>query len=200
MKIIGDTHTHTVACEHAYSTVTENANHAKSLGHRFLALTDHCPAMPGCPHEWYFTNLPRFIPQELDGLVVLRGCEANILKDGTVDLSDDILKPLDWVIASMHGGIMPIGFSKEKYTNIWLKIASNPYIDCIGHLGQLKYMPDYETVIRAFVENNKVIEINNSSPVSRPGCEDNCREIVRICKKLGAKLVLSSDSHFYSTI
>lgn len=200
MKIIGDTHTHTSACQHAYSTITENAARARLLGHRFLALTDHAPTMLGCPHEWYFINLPRFIPRTLDGVVMLRGCEANILEDGTLDLNDNTLKPLDWVIASMHGGIMPTGLSQQTYTDLWLKIAENPYVDCIGHMGQEKYKPDYEKVLTAFAKNNKVVEINNSSPVSRPGCEDNCREIVGLCKKLGVKLVLSSDSHFYETI
>ncbi|MEG1943049.1 MAG: phosphatase, partial [Angelakisella sp.] len=58
MKIIGDTHTHTTACGHAYSTVLENIDYAASIGHRFLALTEHCPAMPNCPNNWYFANLP----------------------------------------------------------------------------------------------------------------------------------------------
>lgn len=200
MKIIGDTHTHTLACQHAYSTITENAARARLLGHRFLALTEHAPAMPGCPHEWYFINLPRFIPRILDGVVMLRGCEANILEDGSLDLDDKILETLDWVIASMHGGIVPTGLSQQTYTDFWLKIAENPYVDCIGHIGQEKYKPDYERVLTAFAKNNKVVEINSSSPMSRPGCEDNCREVVRLCKKLGVKLVLSSDSHFYETI
>ncbi|MEG2088140.1 MAG: phosphatase [Angelakisella sp.] len=200
LKLAGDTHTHTIACQHAYSTVLENAAYAKKLGHRFLALTDHGPQMAGCVHSWYFMNLPKFVPRELDGVVLLRGCEANILENGTLDLPEAALANLDWVIASMHRGLTPQELSEAEYTAYWLKIAENPYIDCIGHLGNSIYRCDYPAVIEAVAAHGKVVEINSSSPISRPGCEEACHQIIRLCKEYGVPLVLSSDAHFATGI
>lgn len=199
-KIAGDTHTHTIACQHAYSTITENARYAASQGHRFLAITDHTPSMPGCVHNWYFVNMPRFVPRVLEGVVILRGCELNVLEDGTGDLDNSEIAELDWVIASMHRGIMPVGLAPEKYTLAWLKIAENPYIDCIGHMGHGSFACDYEMVISAVAQHGKAVEVNSSSPTSRPGCEDNCRRIVELCKQYSVPIVLSSDSHFHTCI
>ena len=50
MKIIADTHTHTIASTHAYSTLLENVGYAKKAGLRAIAITDHGPAMPDAPH------------------------------------------------------------------------------------------------------------------------------------------------------
>lgn len=200
IKIVGDTHTHSSACQHAYSSVLENIAQAKKLGHKFLALTEHGPILAGCPHHWYFSNIARMIPQVVDGLVILRGCEANILNGGEVDLAPSILASLDWVIGSMHSTVMEENLPAEEYTKFWLKIAENPHIDCIGHIGQERFKPDYETVIKAFAENNKVVEINSSSPQSRPDSIENCKEVIRLCKKHGVKIVLSSDAHFVTAI
>ena len=196
IKIVGDTHTHTSACQHAYSTILENIAYAKSIGHTFLALTDHAIDLAGSPHNWYFENLPRFIPHEVDGLVVLRGCEVNVHVDGTVDVESKTLKALDWVIASMHNTVMLPDMAKEQYTKIWIKIAENPDIDCIGHMGQEKFKPDYDIVLQAFAKYNKIVEINSSSHLSRPDSVDNCKEIIKLCQKYGVKIVLSSDAHF----
>lgn len=198
-KIAGDTHTHSIACGHAYSTVSENAAAARALCHRFMAFTEHGPAMNGCPPHWFFQNFGR-MPRVWDGLVFLGGCEANVLEDGSTDLGGNILKELDWVLASMHRGIVPIGLAPEKYTHMWLKIAENPYIDCIGHMEHSAYPCDYETVIRAFAKSGKAVEVNSSSPTSRPGSEENSHEIIRLCKKLGVPMVLSSDAHFSTEI
>lgn len=200
MKIIGDTHTHTIACKHAYSTLLENVAAAKTAGLHFLALTDHGPAMEGSTHIWYFMNLPKFVPPLLDGLVILRGCEANIMPGGVLDIDNHTLAALDWVIASMHRNLAPSGLSKKEYTDLWLKVLENPYIDCVGHLGHPAFDCDHEAVVMAAARLGKAVEINSSSPTSRPGCEENCRDIIRLCKKHGVKLVLSSDAHFATGI
>lgn len=200
MKIVGDTHTHTNACNHAYSTITENIRWAAGLGHRFLAITEHGCAMEGAPHPWYFGNLPKFVPRQVEGLTILRGCESNVLGDGSVDLPDYLLEGLDWVLASMHRAIMPEGLGIEKNTEAWIKIAQNPYIDCMGHMGHTAFPADYRRVVEACAQYGKVVEINASSPISRPGSEDNCREILRLCKEYGVSIVLSSDAHYMTGI
>ncbi len=200
MKIAGDTHTHTVACQHAYSTIDENARWASKIGHKFLSVTEHGPQMPCGPHEWFLDNICRTVPRILHNVVIIRGCEADVLPNGELDVKEKTLKELDWVIASMHQCLMPNNLTNEEYTNIWLKIAENPYVDCIGHMGQPMYKCDYERVIKAFAKNNKVVEINNNSFFSRKGSEENCIEIAKLCKAYGTKVVASSDAHFYEII
>ena len=94
MKIIADTHTHTVMSGHAHSTLLENITEAKRKGMKFLAVTDHTGIMPGAPHESYFTCMWSAIPDEYDGVYLLRGCEANILDEtGTLDVSESEQQP-----------------------------------------------------------------------------------------------------------
>ena len=102
MKILADTHTHTIASGHAYSTADENARQAAEQGLRLLALTDHAPAMQNTTCHAYFANL-HVIPEELRGVRILRGVELNILDyNGSVDLDEKTLSRLDIAIASLH--------------------------------------------------------------------------------------------------
>lgn len=197
MKIIADTHCHTIASTHAYSTITETVKAASEKGLYAVAITDHSTAMPGSPQYYYFKNL-HVIPEIFMGVRVLKGIEANILNfEGILDMCDDILGGLDWVIASIHSGtINETEFSIEKCTELWLNIAENPLVTVIGHSGGEKYKYDYETVLKRFAENGKLLEINNNSFRSRPDSIPNCLTIAKLCKKLSVPIVVNSDSHF----
>ncbi len=196
MNIIADTHVHTVASEHAFSTVMENLTVAKVKGLKFLAVTDHTGAIPGAPGETYFGCLTDNLPTEYDGVYFLRGCEVNIIdENGTLDLPEWILKRLDLVIASVHG-VITAPMSVEQSTNLWLNVAKNPLVDIIGHCGDERWRFDFERVIPVFAEYGKIVEINSASYFSRPSSVKNCIEIARLCAKYGVDLVLSSDAHF----
>ena len=67
MKILLDTHTHTLASTHAYSTVLEMAKYASEAGMEAIAITDHAPAIPDGAHPWHFQNL-KAIPREIYGV------------------------------------------------------------------------------------------------------------------------------------
>ena len=196
MKIIADTHVHTIASEHAFSTVMENLTAAKARGLNFLAITDHTGAIPGAPSETYFGCLTDNLPPLHDGIHILRGCEVNVIdENGTLDLPEWILKRLDLVIASVHG-VITAPMTVEQSTNLWLNVAKNPLVDIIGHCGDERWRFDYEKVIPVFAEHGKIVEINSASYFSRPSSVKNCIEIARICAKHGVQLVLSSDAHF----
>lgn len=200
MKVIAETHSHTVACSHAYSTITENARAAAQKGLHFLCVTEHGPAMKDGPHEWFFKNLPQAVPDELEGISILRGAEANILDyQGTLDIPDTDLNRLDWVIASYHTVCCEPG-SKQEHTNGWLSVASNPLVDVIGHCGDARFDFDFDTVIAAFAQYGKIVEINAHSFDCRPGSKKRCREVALLCKKYKVPVVCSSDAHFYTQI
>lgn len=195
MKIIADTHTHTIASDHAYSTVTENAKCAADAGLFALAITDHCPAMPDSPHIWYFDCLGA-IPRYLFGVLMLRGAEVNLTGlDGQLDLPDETLKKLDWVIVSAHSCCIKSG-TIEQNNKAWLKVAQNPYVDVIGHCGLPDLPFDYEKIIPQFKEAGKLVEINNGSLGKGEHIVKNNIEIAKICKKHRVSIVVNSDSHY----
>lgn len=199
MKIIADTHTHSIACSHAYSTVSENIHAAREAGMLYLAMTEHGPKMPDAPFYWHFTNQHE-VPEFYDGVHVLHGVEADVMgPDGSLDLDDKLLASLDWVIASMHVPCFAPG-TVEDHTSAWLAVAHNPHVDVIGHCGDLRYRFDYERVIKVFKETGKIVEINNNSAYVRPGAKENCMEIARLCKKWEVPVVVNSDAHFCTKV
>ena len=177
MKVIADTHTHTIASTHAYSTVQEMVKAASEKGLYAIALTDHAYAMPGSPGKWYFES-QHTIPSTLYGVRVLKGVEANLIDfEGTLDVPPDLQRSLDWVVASIHSVTVRGEPSFEACTNAWLNIAKNPNVQVIGHSGTPEYKYDYEKVIPEFAANNKLVEINNGTFRFRKKSAANCIEI-----------------------
>jgi len=195
LKLEVDTHCHTVASGHAYSTVVENARAAHAKGLKMIAITDHGPSMPGGPHAYHFGNL-KVLPREIDGVLILRGIEANILDcDGTLDLPEKYLESLDIVLAGFHTHCYP-GGTVEENTRAAINAMKNPYVDVLVHPGNPEFPIDIDKVVEAAVELGVHIEINNSSlTVSRRGSEKNCLLIAKKAAKLGAKIAVGSDAH-----
>lgn len=193
--IIADTHVHTLACGHAYSTIMENVHWAAQKGLSFIGITEHAPEMHDAPQSSFFRNLYS-LPDRIEGVNILKGAECNIMDyDGRLDLSEKLLRELDWVIASYHNPICLPG-TLEQNTLGWLRIAENPDVDVIGHCGDGRYAFELEKVIKKFKEYEKIVEINAHSFVVRPGSDINCREIARCCAKYQVPVVVSSDAHF----
>ena len=198
MQIVGDTHTHTVACGHATGTLTENAVYAAKKGHRFVAITEHSGDMPGAPIYWFFNNMLWHVPNIVEGIFLLRGIEANIVNiRGELDFPEEVMAKLDIVVASVHfSELFEHGdFSAEDYTNMYCKVALNPLIDIIGHCDDPRFECDEERIVRAFYENDKIVEINAASRKSRIGSEAKCKRILEHCKRIGTKVTLASDAH-----
>lgn len=194
MQLVADLHMHTIVSNHAVGTLTEMITAAKNKGLKAIAITDHGTEMPDSAHPWYFSTLSR-LPDFLDGILVLKGVEANVLSSkGNIDMDEEMLKRLDWVIASMHAEcIAPLSY--EDATNAWLAVAQNPLVDMIGHSEQRQYAYDYDTVTKAFTANHKVVELNENSAEVRPGNEKNLELLIDSCKKNGTKVSINSDAH-----
>ncbi len=201
MKIVVDTHTHTVASGHAYSTITENALAAQSKGLQILCNTDHAPQMPGSPHIWHFSN-QRVIPRFLNGVGIIRGVEVNTLNtQGEIDYHDDNGDYVDWFLASFHEPVFKPA-TEAEHTEALLNVIKSGRVDALGHLGNPNFKFDIETVLACAKEHNVAIEVNNSSltGMSRVGSIPNCDEIVRVGKELGVYFTTGSDAHFWSEI
>ncbi len=194
-QVVADLHTHTLVSNHAFNTITEMAAKAKSMGYKALAITDHGCAMPDSPHIWYFANLRR-LPDVIEGIPVLKGIEANVLDvKGTLDFSQEELKRLDWVIASIHSDCLPSTLTCDQATELWMNIAHNPYVDMIGHSEQAKHIYDYDAVTKEFAKCNKVVEINGNSYAVRPDGVGNMKALALACKKNSCKIALNTDAH-----
>lgn len=200
MKIVADLHIHTISSGHAYSTVMENARAAADRGLEMIAITDHGPAMPGGPHAYHFGNL-KVLPDELYGVQILKGVEANIIdRAGNLDLPKSRLEPLDIILAGFHNICTPSG-SVEENTEMMINAIKNPWVDVIVHPGNPEFLIDAEAVVKAAVQYDVAIELNNSSlKLSRVGSKPHCEEILCLCKQYGAKIMVGTDSHFASAI
>ncbi|MGL5151895.1 MAG: phosphatase [Clostridium sp.] len=202
MKYLSDLHTHTIVSGHAYTTLKENITYCKENGIKILGTAEHGPTMPGAPHYWYFGNL-RAVPREIDGVMILKGCEANIIGvDGEIDIPIDGSKSLDYMIASFHEPVFPPKSLEENTAAIVNTIKANPKVEILGHLGNPNYELDYDKIVRTAKEHNIMIEINNSSigGTSRVGSAPNCKLIASLCKKYGCKVILTSDAHIDTAI
>ncbi len=199
MKLIADLHTHTLACRHGFSTVTEVIRAAANCKLQAVALTEHGPGYPGSVGHAYF-NTYRDIPSEMFGISVLKGCEANIMNfAGELDFDEKPLSQLDIVIASCHKEVTPIG-TIEQNTAMYIAAIQNPYVDIIGHPDFPLYPIDIEAVVKAAAVSGVALEVNNSSPAARPGSEEMCAEIICTAKRLGAKLAVGSDAHYHLVV
>ena len=201
MKLIADTHTHTIASTHAYSTLQEMVHAAAEKKLFSIAITDHGTTMPGAPGRWYFQNMD-VVPHMLEGVLVLRGQETNVIDlEGHTDLAERDLQTLDWVVASIHDHCMvQKSATVEEATHIWLKIAENPHVNVIGHSGSDEYKYDYETVLPEFGRNGKLVELNEHTFIARRDSVTNCAQIMKLCKKYSVPIIVDSDAHFSTQV
>ena len=169
MQMIADLHTHTLCATHAFQTLNEMAAAAKDCGYKALAITDHAPAMPDAPHIWHFENLTA-LPRTIDecGLCSMGPRPTWWTPKASWTCRRRILAVIriGWC-ASIHSPCVPGLLTRKEANRIWLAVAENPYVDCIGHSEQENYRYDYDLVTKAFAANHKVVELNGNS-VQRP--------------------------------
>lgn len=200
-NIKGDLHLHSTWSE-GENSIEEVAKAAQKLGYEYMAITDHTAGL-GITHGLKEKDISRYI-KEIDKinqklhatgykLHVLSGVEANIMADGSLDISDQMLSKLDVVVASIHSGFRQ---SKDKITERLIRAMKNPNVDIIGHpSGRLleKRQPlnlDWEKVFEAAKENSVIMEIN-----SQPDRLDLSDDLIIAAKKYNLKFVISTDSH-----
>lgn len=201
MRPLADLHTHTMASGHAYSTLTENIQVARARGLELIAVTDHGPAVPQGAHPWHFWNL-KVVPSVLDGVRILKGCEANLVPDteNGLDLPDQVLALLDFVGIGFHPTTGYDHRDRERNTDALLRVMANPLVDQVTHPGNDDEFPlDMDAVVRAAVEHNVILELNEHTfaPESaRSASTEREREFARAAFAADAPIAVGSDSHF----
>jgi DNA polymerase (family X) len=187
--IRGDLHTHSHWSADGKNTLEEMVAAAVARGYEYYAITDHS----------HYLRDGRLAAQldEIDGLRakyptlrILAGVEANIRSNGEVDVPEEELARLDWVVASVHNA------PENRPTERVLEAIDNPYVDCIGHLTGRRIGKrgardvDVERVVAKALEAGCFLEING-----QPDRLDLRDVHARAAKEAGLKLVVSSDAH-----
>ena len=174
------------------------AEAAQKLGYKYIANTDHSKRVTvagGLDEKQVFENIKRTdkLNENFKDFTILKGIEVDILEDGSLDLSDKVLKELDIVVAAIH---YKFNLTREEQTERILRAMDNPYLNIIAHpTGRLinerePYDIDLEKIMQKAKENNCILEIN--SQPSRLDLNDlNSRK----AKEMGVKLVISTDAH-----
>lgn len=197
MRIAIDTHTHSIASGHAFSTIDELARGIRRRGLKGFVLTDHGPALPGGTHPYHFGNL-RILPRRILGIRFYPGVEANILDpDGRIDLEPYWVRNLDFVLAGFHEACFS---PQDEASNTRALIAAleNPLVDAISHPGNPVFPIDIRAVADAAARLGKALEVNDSSFRIRKGSTDNCLVLARVCAERGCPVVCGSDAHYWA--
>lgn len=150
-------------------------------------------------HNYTFFNNLKVVPDEIDGVRVLKGMEANILDiDGNLDKIDPRALPgLDYLIASLHTVCIEPS-TKEDNTKAILNAMEQEKVKIIGHPDDSRYPLDYEAIVKRAKEKNILLEVNNSSlspDTSREGTRENVKTYLELCKKYGVRIIMGTDSH-----
>ena len=198
MHLAADTHTHTIASGHAYSTLADMARAAAEKGLKAIAITDHGPAMPDGAYLFHFMN-SRVWPETLCGVRLIKGAEVNILDgDGTLDLPEELLELLELNIASTHPPTYTGSTEAADITRAVLRVMETPHIHVIGHPDDSRFPVDFSELCRGAADTGTLLEVNNNSlrpDGFRENARGNCLEMLAQCEKYGAMVTVSSDAH-----
>jgi DNA polymerase (family 10) len=195
--IKGDTHMHTTASD-GKASIEEMAEAARQLGHKYIAITDHSKAVTvanGLDEKRMAAHIQKIRAANNHGLGIrlFAGSEVDILKNGTLDYSDELLAQLDVVVCSVHSFF---NLERAEMTERMLAAIENPYVQIIGHpTGRLilRREPldyDMEKILDACAKHGVAMECN-----SFPDRLDLNDIHLRMCKERGVKVVISTDSH-----
>ena len=193
----GDLHAHTKATD-GRNTLEEMAQAALARGYEYLAITNHSKRV-SMAHGHDAKNLAAEMAEidrlnaKLQGIVLLKAIEMDILEDGSLDLPDEILKELDLTVCAVH---YHFNLSQEAQTARILRAMDNPNFNILAHpSGRLihrrePYDVDMERLMRAAKERGCFMELD-----SQPDRLDLIDIHCKLAKDLGVKVSISTDAH-----
>ena len=195
--IRGDLQMHTTASD-GRNSIEEMALAAKALGYEYISLTDHSKAVTvanGLDEKRTLEQIKKIqaVNGKRLGIRILASSEVDVLKNGKLDLDDEVLAQLDVVLVSIHSYM---ALERAEMTDRILAAVENPYTQIVGHpTGRLvlrrdAYAYDMERILDAAKKNGVVMECNAS-----PERLDLKDTHLRMAKERGVKIVISTDAH-----
>lgn len=199
--IRGDLHCHS-DWDGGENSIEEMAEAAQKMGYEYLGIADHTKFLR-IEHGLDEKKLEKR-NKEIDKMNerfkaknlkfrILKGCEANILKDGSIDIKDEALERLDYVIAGIHSNFK---MEREEMTKRMIKAMSNKNVDIISHpTGRIlkkrdEYQIDFEEILKTAKQTGTILEIS-----AWPERLDLNDQNIRRAKEAGVKMVINTDSH-----
>jgi DNA polymerase (family 10) len=196
-QIRGDLHAHTDWSD-GKLTLEQLVAAVREKGLEYLNVTDHSPAVGfgmGLDAGRLRRQIDRVraLAETLDDFTLLAGAEVDILKDGSLDYSDELMAELDVVVASLHASHR---LNEADQTKRLCAAMENPHVDVIGHptgrmLGRRDSYPmDMEAVIAKAAETGTVLEVSG-----QPNRLDLRDAAIRLAVQAGVKLAVDTDAH-----
>jgi len=195
--ILGDLHVHTVASDGA-NTIEEMIAACRARGYKYLAICDHSKSQVqahGLDEKRLIAHAKaiRQAAGKFDDILVLRGIEVDIFKDGSLDFCSEVLAGLDFVTASAHSAL---SLGRREASRRLIRAIEHPHVHCIGHpsgrlINARQGMElDIDAIATAAAANNTALEIN--AQYMRLDLRDTH---VRAAIRAGAKIIISTDAH-----
>jgi DNA polymerase (family 10) len=193
----GDLHMHTEASDGSNS-IEQMAEAAKELGYAYIGITDHSQSLKiagGVSEETLWAQIRKIdqLNENLAGIRILKSAEVDILADGALDYSDELLRELDYTVCSIHSRF---AFGREKQTERILRAMDNRFFTILGHatgrllLKRPGYEIDMERIASHAKQSGCFLEINSS-----PDRLDLSAENARLAAALGVLIAISTDAH-----
>jgi putative hydrolase len=195
----GDCHTHSVWSDGG-APIEKMALAAQDLGHEYMVLTDHSARLTvahGLSAERLLEQLDEVdeLNEKLAPFRILTGMEVDILEDGTLDMTDEMLSRLDVVVASVHSKLR---MERSEMTRRMVLAMASPHTDILGHCtgrkvvgrGRPESQFDPEIVFAACARFDKAVEIN-----CRPERQDPPEELLTMALDWGCKVAIDTDAH-----
>jgi putative hydrolase len=195
----GDCHTHSVWSDGG-APIERMARAAQELGHDYMVLTDHSARLTiahGLSAERLSNQLDEVekLNEELAPFRILTGMEVDILEDGSLDMTDEMLGRLDVVVASVHSKLR---MERSDMTRRMVLAMASPHTDILGHCtgrkvvgrGRPQSQFDPEIVFAACARFDKAVEIN-----CRPERQDPPEELLTMALDWGCKVAIDTDAH-----
>jgi len=195
--IRGDLHVHTTESD-GRDTLEEMARAAKYRGYDYIAVTDHSRHVTianGLDEKRLRKQMAAIdrLNEKLDGIVVLKSVELDILEDGSLDLPDSVLKHLDLTVCAIHSHFH---LDRKKQTDRVLRAMDNRYFNVLAHpSGRLinerdAIEIDIVKIMEGAAERGCFLEVN-AQPRRLDLNDDSCR----MARQIGLKLAISTDAH-----
>lgn len=195
--IRGDLHSHTSASD-GNADIESMARKAKSLGYSYLAITDHSRHLRvahGLDAKRLLAQIRKIdkINERLEGIVILKSVEVDILEDGKLDMPDKVLKLLDFTVCSVH---YKFDLDRKRQTERIIRAMDNPYFTILAHpSGRLinqrePYQVEMEALMKAARERNCILELN-----AQPERMDLDDALCKTAREMGVRIAISTDAH-----
>jgi len=195
--IRGDVHMHTLETD-GRCTIEEMAGAARERGYEYMAITDHSKNLAfanGLDDKRAVEHIRKIreANKHSDGFKIFAGIEVDILADGQLDLSGDVLGEMDLVIASIHSHFQQ---EPQQMTDRLLRAITSGHISILGYptgrilLRREGYDFDFDAILRAAATHNVAMELN-----AYPDRLDLSDRHLKMAKGRGVKIVINTDSH-----